>query len=441
MKTRILFWLVPDDFTKKIFNKIKKKYPGSKIVDFKSKNDLASKLLDYKYLFNNQKLEKKFTKITSIIYKENINEWLDNYYSRRMDQDINIFTLREIFKRQVNYIINYLKNNKISHLLISADSAIGIDFLTYKIAQSIGIKTIFLFGEHRNFFFYTYNKFDWGNFKTGDKKINNITYSDSDNIFKYKKPFYMKREFPMSNNKYLNVIFSNFRQQIKKSIKVLFNFEFYKIWKMQKNLNYISKNLPRNYVYFSLNHQPEATTIAWGNGFIDQISAIEKLRLILPKKVKIIVKDHPAQNDIYHRDKLFMDRLMSIDNLILTNCRDNTQLLINKSKCVALIYGTTGWEALQNRKPVISFGQNWYNNVHGVFMYNIKLKYNKIINFNFDKDKFKNSINKLIKKSAPGMVYKEIQRDASDISSNFKTQIFNETKEIDKTYESILKLI
>ena len=97
MKTRILFWLVPDDFTKKIFKKIKKKYPGSKIVDFKSKNDLASKLLDYKYLFNNQKLEKKFTKITSIIYKENINEWLDNYYSRRMDQDINIFTLREIF--------------------------------------------------------------------------------------------------------------------------------------------------------------------------------------------------------------------------------------------------------------------------------------------------------------------------------------------------------
>ena len=60
-----------------------------------------------------------------------------------------------------------------------------------------------------------------------------------------------------------------------------------------------------------LNHQPESTTIAWGNGYIDQISAIEKLERLY-QNIKIIVKDHPIQLDLYHRDKFFNQRLKLI---------------------------------------------------------------------------------------------------------------------------------
>jgi hypothetical protein len=438
MKTKILFWLNPDNLSQKIFVHIKNKYPGSKMVDFRSKGDLALSLLDYKFLFNQKK--NTTNKIMSKIYQDNIEEWLDNYYSRGMDKNISIFNLREIFKVQSQYIYNYLKDNNFSHLLISTDSGIGIDFLTYKIAKIIGLRTIFLFGEHRNFHFYSYDKNDWGDFKSSKKKLNKEKFI-FDNIFKYKKPFYMNKRFLLTGNNLFKIIFRNPLLQIKNSISELFNIKLYKKWVKEKKREFISKKLPRNYVYFSLNHQPESTTIAFGNGYIDQILAIQDLKKMLPRNYKIVVKDHPAQENLYHRDDVFYHRLNSIDNLLISNSADNSQTLIQNSKCVALIYGATGWESLQKMKPVISFGQNWYNNLHGVFKYNKRLKFHDIENFNFQKDKFINSIEKLTVKTVPGVVYKSIQSEAVDFSNNFKKSNFVEDKEAKRTYDGILKLL
>ena len=442
MNTRILFWLVPDNFTKKIFLKLKKKYPYSIRIDFKGKNDLATNLLNYKKLFKSRNSQFFSSKLIDDIYKENINEWLDNYYSRRMNIGINIFTLREIFKKQSEYILNYLSKYKFTHLVISADSGIGIDFLTYKIAKKVGIKTIFLFGEHRNFFFYTYDKDDWGKFKFAKKKLNQLNKNNFnfEEIFNYRKPFYMNAEFLLASNNILKIFYKSLRSQLGGGLKNL-NMHFFNKWVEQKKLVFLSKNLPKKYIYFSLNHQPESTTIAWGKEYIDQISAIEKLRKIVPKKIKIIVKDHPAQLDLYHRDKFFNQRLKLLDNVFISNCRDDTKLLIEKSICVALIYGTTGWEALQKNKPVISFGQNWYNNIHGVHRFNKNLNFNKIQNFKFNKKIFYSTIEKLMTKSAPGMVYKSIQSNSVDFSTNFKKEKFVESKEINITYNSIIKLL
>ena len=251
----------------------------------------------------------------------------------------------------------------------------------------------------------------------------------------------MNTEFLLASNNSLKVFYKSFRSQLRRSSKENLNMKFFNKWVEQKKLVFLSKNLPKKYVYFSLNHQPESTTIAWGNGYIDQISAIEKLRRIIPRNIKIIVKDHPAQLDLYHRDKFFNQRLKLIDNVLISNCRDNTRLLIEKSICVALIYGTTGWEALQKKKPVISFGQNWYNNIHGVHTFNKNLNFNKIQNFKFNKKLFYSTIENLMTKTAPGIVYKSIQSNSVDFSTNFKKEKFMEGKEINKTYNSIIKLL
>ena len=235
MNTRILFWLVPDNFTKKIFLKLKKKYPYSIRIDFKGKNDLATNLLNYKKLFKSRNSQFFSSKLIDDIYKENINEWLDNYYSRRMNIGINIFTLREIFKKQSEYILNYLSKYKFTHLVISADSGIGIDFLTYKIAKKVGIKTIFLFGEHRNFFFYTYDKDDWGKFKFAKKKLNQLNKNNFnfEEIFNYRKPFYMNAEFLLASNNILKIFYKSLRSQLGGGLKNL-NMHFFNKWVEQK---------------------------------------------------------------------------------------------------------------------------------------------------------------------------------------------------------------
>ena len=51
------------------------------------------------------------------------------------------------------------------------------------------------------------------------------------------------------------------------------------------------------------------------------------------------------------------------------------------------------------------------------------------------------AIEKLMTKSAPGMVYKSIQSNSVDFSTNFKKEKFVESKEINITYNSIIKLL
>ena len=91
------------------------------------------------------------------------------------------------------------------------------------------------------------------------------------------------------------------------------------------------------------------------------------------------------------------------------------------------------------KKPVISFGQNWYNNIHGVHTFNKNLNFNKIHNFKFNKKLFYSTIENLMTKTAPGMVYKSIQSNSVDFSTNFKKNLLK--AKVNKTYNSIIKLL
>ena len=73
------------------------------------------------------------------------------------------------------------------------------------------------------------------------------------------------------------------------------------------------------------------------------------------------------------RGKYFFDRLKLIKNAVLVDSSYNTYDLISKSKFVATITGTAGWEAISGGENVLIFGLAWYKNYQVCFNIMIKL--------------------------------------------------------------------
>jgi len=136
-------------------------------------------------------------------------------------------------------------------------------------------------------------------------------------------------------------------------------------------------DLNADFVYFPLQLQPELTTSALGGKFRDQAYAIERIASILPKGVKIYVKENPKQG-AYMRGPLFFHRLKRIEAVKFLPSWANTHELTNASKFVATITGTVGWEAICQGKPVLVFGNAWYRNFEGVHEWSDELTYEKI---------------------------------------------------------------
>ena len=124
-------------------------------------------------------------------------------------------------------------------------------------------------------------------------------------------------------------------------------------------------NFNDRFVYFPLPMQPEMTTSPIGGNYRDQVLAIEQLSQILPKDVKIFVKENPKQGS-YARGPLFFHRLSRIPSVVFVPSFANTRELTEKSLFVATATGTVGWESICLGKSVLVFGYAWYRNFPGV---------------------------------------------------------------------------
>ena len=80
--------------------------------------------------------------------------------------------------------------------------------------------------------------------------------------------------------------------------------------------------------------------------------------------------------------------------------------LIAKSRAVATITGTAGWEALQMGKPVICFGYAWYRSFPGVFRWDgLGIQtISDALNFTFDKEALRGALDIFKHRLWPGDV-------------------------------------
>lgn len=121
------------------------------------------------------------------------------------------------------------------------------------------------------------------------------------------------------------------------------------------------------YVYFPLHFQPEITTSPLGGQFCDQATAITLLGQRLPETVRLVIKEHPMQNWIGRGTGFYQNIVDQSKNVTFVPRNTSSHELIQKSLAVATITGTAGWEALFRKKPVLLFGNIFYQNAPGVF--------------------------------------------------------------------------
>lgn len=181
-------------------------------------------------------------------------------------------------------------------------------------------------------------------------------------------------------------------------------------------------DLSGDFVYFPLQMQPEMTTSALGGRFLDQAYAIERLAAMLPKGVRILVKENPKQG-AYMRGPLFFHRLRRIPAVQFLPASANTHALTAKARFIATVTGTAGWEAICQGKPALVFGQAWYRRLPGVVTYRGGLTYGDVANQIWDHAALERAAGALLARCHQGV----IDPSYTQICTNFDAEKNAET--------------
>ena len=113
------------------------------------------------------------------------------------------------------------------------------------------------------------------------------------------------------------------------------------------------------YVFYPLHFQPEVSTLFYGRWYVNQLNLIQNISKAIPADHLLYVKAHSGH---IGSDKLsFYKEIKKIPNVKLILPYANTFNLIKRASLIATITGTVGFEALFYRKPVITFGDVFYN--------------------------------------------------------------------------------
>jgi hypothetical protein len=116
-----------------------------------------------------------------------------------------------------------------------------------------------------------------------------------------------------------------------------------------------------------LHFQPEASTTPMAGCFTEQILVAQLLHACLPDDVLIYVKEHPRESNWTKRTKEDYEDLIALPKVRLIARGVDTFALRENCTAVATCTGSAGVEALFRSKPVMLFGNRFYQYVRGVF--------------------------------------------------------------------------
>ena len=330
------------------------------------------------------------------------------YYLQRFDisQLSSSYDYDYFFYVHLKAILRLIEEKKIK-IIYSGPPSCGIDNLISEVAAIKKIKLVCLYQSHNGRFFWTTNWSDMGYFKTAKPIF-------PEAIIRLPKiiidPFYMVRNKKSVQRekklvKFANKFFNNLnlfriylyavRVQlnlflfndnlgpfgVSKILIQVHNFsnrvcseidEKLRINNNKKNKNLISlKNETENTalkVLFYLKVQPEATE-AFSSEFITNSHImVDQLSKALPKNSIIYVKDHPdnIRNFVGLR-RFFWESISHNHRVKVLDTQVRTSEIIDEVDIIATFDGTVGWEGLLKNKPVITFGNPWYQCMPGVF--------------------------------------------------------------------------
>jgi len=139
-----------------------------------------------------------------------------------------------------------------------------------------------------------------------------------------------------------------------------------RLCKVRMKLSSPFEPMPENekFLFYPLHVQPEASINLLAPVFTDQIFLISLIAENLPFGYQLYVKEHPEM--IAQRPRNYYQRIKRIKNVRLISPMVDGHTLVEKSKGVCVITGTVGWEAMIYQKPVIVFGNVFFDIAEGL---------------------------------------------------------------------------
>jgi len=133
------------------------------------------------------------------------------------------------------------------------------------------------------------------------------------------------------------------------------------------NRKYVKEaDYTKKFIYVALHYQPEMTTCPMAGEYVNQDLMIELLDFYLPKDIYIYVKEHPKQTVVCRSEK-FYKKFYQRKRIRFINASENSMRLVDNALFVVTCTGTVGYEALFRSKPVIIFGNSFYQFAPGCF--------------------------------------------------------------------------
>lgn len=118
------------------------------------------------------------------------------------------------------------------------------------------------------------------------------------------------------------------------------------------------------YAYFPLHIEPEIAMMLYAPYYTNQIELIKVAARALPMSMKLYVKEHPGMAG--YRTRAFYKELKKIPNVCIVAPHLSGTEVARHAALTITITSTSGWEALLLKKPVITFGDVFFNDIPGV---------------------------------------------------------------------------
>ena len=335
---------------------------------------------NYDYLVD---IEKKF----------GLNLWLNCFSERSFYEyrthfyKFNSIEILNIVESITKFFINVLDNIKPDFIIMqTAGENLG-NILLYELAKKHNVKTYMLVPVrlHNTFVLSDnligneiqkeFKKLKKINFQPQEYDVNYLSSKDPKQIVKIVSSFlsddsnYFEKlkRFPKRLVTDPEPIYQNKGKVLSKMLSWKMKIR-YETNKRQKFL--FSKSLKtvkdENIIFFPLHVSPERTTLVNAPFFNNQLSLIENIAKSIPANFILYVKEHPTQRLKYWRPIEFYQTLSDLPNVKLIHPDVDSGKIISKSKLIMAIYGTTGFEALFYKKPVIVFSDVFYDCVSSV---------------------------------------------------------------------------
>ena len=122
--------------------------------------------------------------------------------------------------------------------------------------------------------------------------------------------------------------------------------------------------LDKPFVYFPLHIEPEIAIMRYAPFYCNQQELVRTVARALPLDTLLYVKEHPGM--VGYRTRAYYKELLKIPNVCLIMPHFRGGVLAQHSILTITITSTSAWEALLLKRPVITFGDVFFNDIPGV---------------------------------------------------------------------------